>query len=320
MFALAVEDRSVLKPATKAPAGWPVLTSAALLGAGVGLGLGAAFLNAGIARDVAEHARAEQRAELAANGYGGSYLEARGAGLRLGLLHYAFRDPAQAKAYATLFADPRTAAKAKRRADLECLTDAVYYEARSEDSRGQFAVAQVVLNRVKHPAFPKSVCGVVFQGAGHSGCQFSFTCDGSMRHGREEAAWDRARHVAARALAGVVVANIGQATHYHTTAVSPFWAPSMLRVAQVGVHVFYRFSPSKAHPLPPGVPVMEKAVLTSGGADQIPQLRLEPALVEKAVEASLAPASPEAKPAASPPKPAEAALLTAPQSAVSGAS
>jgi hypothetical protein len=318
MFALAVEDRSVLKPGTQARANWPVLMSAVLLGAGMGLGLGAAFLSAGISRDIAEHARAEGMAELA-GGYAGSYLEARGAGLRLGLTRYGFRDPADAKAYATLFADRKTLAKAKRRADLECLTDAVYYEARSEDQRGQYAVAQVVLNRVKHPAFPKSVCGVVFQGAGHRGCQFSFTCDGSMRHGREEAAWDRARHVAARALAGVVVANIGRATHYHTTDVSPFWAPSMLRVAQVGVHVFYRFSPTRAHPVPPGLPVMEKAVLTSGGADQVPELRLEPALVEKAVEASLAPASPEAKPAP-PPKPAEAAQFTAPQSAVSGAS
>lgn len=126
--------------------------------------------------------------------------------------------------------------------DLECLTQAVYYEARGEGRNGMRAVAQVVLNRVRHPAFPKSVCGVVFQGAGRrTGCQFSFTCNGSMRGNVNRAAWDRARAIASSALSGSVYGEVGNATHFHTTAVSPQWRSSLVRVTQVGDHLFYRF-------------------------------------------------------------------------------
>ncbi|MFN7358259.1 cell wall hydrolase [Brevundimonas sp.] len=126
--------------------------------------------------------------------------------------------------------------------DLECLTQAVYYEARGEGRAGMQAVAQVVLNRARHPAFPKTICGVVFQGASRqTGCQFSFTCNGAMRGAVSQTAWTRARDVAARALSGEVFALVGTATHFHTTAVSPRWRHSLLQVAQVGDHVFYRF-------------------------------------------------------------------------------
>ena len=126
--------------------------------------------------------------------------------------------------------------------ELECLSEAVYYEARGETPSGQAAVAQVVLNRVRHPSFPKSICGVVFQGAyAHTGCQFSFACDGSMRRTREAGAWKRAQRVATRALSGNVMTEVGAATHFHTTGVAPGWGPRLLRVAQVGMHVFYRF-------------------------------------------------------------------------------
>lgn len=126
--------------------------------------------------------------------------------------------------------------------DLECLTQAVYYEARGEGRDGMRAVAQVVLNRARHGAFPRTVCGVVFQGAGRrTGCQFSFTCDGSMRGRVNGAAWDRARKVAEQALSGSVYAPVGNATFFHTTSVSPSWRHSMIRVNQVGSHVFYRF-------------------------------------------------------------------------------
>jgi spore germination cell wall hydrolase CwlJ-like protein len=126
--------------------------------------------------------------------------------------------------------------------ELECLSEAVYYEARGETPSGQAAVAQVVLNRVRHPSFPKSICGVVFQGAyTHTGCQFSFACDGSMRRTREAGAWKRAQRVAAHALSGTVMSEVGAATHFHTTGVAPGWGPRLLRVAQVGMHVFYRF-------------------------------------------------------------------------------
>jgi hypothetical protein len=135
----------------------------------------------------------------------------------------------------------RMAAPLDASRDLECLTDAVYYEARGEGLAGMQAVAQVVLNRVRHPAFPKSVCGVVFQGAAGGGCQFSFACDGSMRRGVEASAWRRSREVAAKALAGYVMTEVGNATHFHTTSVTPGWRGTMLRVAQVGAHIFYRF-------------------------------------------------------------------------------
>ena len=126
--------------------------------------------------------------------------------------------------------------------DLECLTQAAYYEARGEGGDGMRAVTQVVLNRVRHPAFPKSICGVVYQGSGRStGCQFSFTCNGSMRGAVNRAAWDRARNVASRALAGAVFAPVGNATHFHTTAVNPSWRNTLIRVGQVGQHLFYRF-------------------------------------------------------------------------------
>lgn len=129
-----------------------------------------------------------------------------------------------------------------RRRAAECLTAAVYYEARSEDAAGQRAVAQVVLNRVRDRAFPSSVCGVVYQGSQRrTGCQFSFTCDGSIAARREPGAWERARAVAEAALAGAVYAPVGSATHYHTTAISPWWAPSLRRIGLVGAHVFYRW-------------------------------------------------------------------------------
>ncbi|WP_305758464.1 cell wall hydrolase [Brevundimonas sp.] len=126
--------------------------------------------------------------------------------------------------------------------DLDCLTQAAYYEARGEGRDGMRAVAQVVLNRVRHGAFPNSVCGVVFQGAGRrTGCQFSFTCDGSMRGRVNRAAWNRARDIASSALSGSVYSAVGNATHFHTTGVAPGWRNSLVRINQVGDHVFYRF-------------------------------------------------------------------------------
>ncbi len=125
---------------------------------------------------------------------------------------------------------------------LECLTAAVYYEARSEPADGQRAVAQVVLNRVRHRAFPGSICGVVFQGSQRrTGCQFSFTCDGAMRRPRDASAWARAQAIAEAALAGQVYAPVGLATHFHTTAIRPWWAASMRHAITVGSHIFYRW-------------------------------------------------------------------------------
>lgn len=125
---------------------------------------------------------------------------------------------------------------------LQCMTLALYYESANEPTDGQRAVAQVILNRVAHPSYPNSVCGVVFQGSERkTGCQFSFTCDGSLNRKPAKATWDRARGVAAASLAGYVHQPIGLATHYHATYVLPYWASSLQNVGTIGLHTFYKW-------------------------------------------------------------------------------
>ncbi|MDZ4306291.1 cell wall hydrolase [Allopontixanthobacter sp.] len=137
---------------------------------------------------------------------------------------------------------------AKARA-LQCLTSAIYYEAASETAGGQRAVAQVVLNRVAHPSYPGSVCGVVYQGSERStGCQFSFTCDGSLARKPAAAAWDRARRIAQDALLGEVYQPVGLATHYHTIWIDPYWADSLHPVGTIGAHRFYRWRGAAGQP------------------------------------------------------------------------
>jgi len=128
---------------------------------------------------------------------------------------------------------------------LTCLTQAVYYEAASEGADGGRAVAQVVLNRMRHPGYPASVCGVVYQGAGRvTGCQFTFTCDGSLLRTPVASLWARSREIAKEALAGRVFAAVGHATHYHADYVIPYWADSLDKSVQIGRHIFYRFRSS----------------------------------------------------------------------------
>jgi spore germination cell wall hydrolase CwlJ-like protein len=142
-------------------------------------------------------------------------------------------------------AEPFTLGKAPadtRTRALECLTSAIYYEAAQEPTDGQRAVAQVVLNRVRHPAFPNSVCGVVYEGSTRAtGCQFTFTCDGSMAYRPVPALWNRARQVAEAALKGFVFAPVGYATHYHANYVVPYWASSLVKADVRGAHIFYRW-------------------------------------------------------------------------------
>jgi spore germination cell wall hydrolase CwlJ-like protein len=123
-----------------------------------------------------------------------------------------------------------------------CLTAAIYYEAANEPTEGQRAVAQVVLNRVRHPAFPNTVCDVVYQGTERPGvlCQFTFACDGAMARAPSFAGWLRARRVAEAALAGSVYAPVGLSTNYHTLAVAPSWGKTLTPTAIVGAHIFYR--------------------------------------------------------------------------------
>jgi len=126
---------------------------------------------------------------------------------------------------------------------VDCMTAAIYYEAAYESVDGQRAVAQVVLNRMRHPAFPKTVCGVVFQGSNRTtGCQFTFTCDGALNRPPNEAGWSRARQVAVAALNGYVMKTVGNATHYHANYVAPYWSPSLVKIGAIGAHIFYRWT------------------------------------------------------------------------------
>ncbi|WP_086617362.1 cell wall hydrolase [Erythrobacter tepidarius] len=123
----------------------------------------------------------------------------------------------------------------------ECLAQAIWYEAASESEAGQRAVAQVVLNRVTHPAWPNSVCGVVYQGSERrTGCQFTFTCDGSLARRPGGASWARAQRIANEALSGSVYAPVGHATHYHALWVNPPWAGTLDHIGTIGAHRFYR--------------------------------------------------------------------------------
>jgi len=123
--------------------------------------------------------------------------------------------------------------------DLDCLAEAVYYEARGESTAGQAAVAQVVLNRARHPKYPKSVCGVVFQGGFAGDCQFSFVCDGAMSRPVEPTAWRQARQIAARALSGYVMTSVGRALNFHVSPTGTERHAAPGTVAQLGRHVFF---------------------------------------------------------------------------------
>ncbi|CAN5464302.1 cell wall hydrolase [soil metagenome] len=132
---------------------------------------------------------------------------------------------------------------AERGKALRCLTQAVYFEAGFETRDGQRAVAQTVLNRMRHPGYPKSICGVVYEGAARgSGCQFSFTCDGALQRAISPTVWENAQIIARQALAGFVMKDVGTATHYHADYVYPYWAPTLVKLRTVGAHIFYRWT------------------------------------------------------------------------------
>lgn len=258
-----------------------VVLTGTVLGAGLGGILGGAYLAGGYAQAASTHARVSELADVASGGYAEQDLQRvvdrmDSSALAIARRHDPFTSAggAQRDRQAALFAarlERRDSGRGQSQAlvlrtnfitgpgspaarpfrldgaldasrDLECLTEAVYYEARGETPAGQAAVAQVVLNRARHPAYPKTICGVVYQRAyGGGTCQFSFACDGSMRKRRDSGAWARAERVATKALSGGVMAQVGNATHFHTIYVSPAWGPRLIKVGQVGLHVFYRF-------------------------------------------------------------------------------
>lgn len=131
--------------------------------------------------------------------------------------------------------------KATGNAQWRCLAEALYFEARGETLKGQFAVAEVILNRVDMPNYPDTVCGVINQGTGRKyACQFTYTCDGIPEHIGEPRAWERVGKVARIMLDGAPRDLTKQASHYHTTAVNPRWARVYPRTARIGTHIFYR--------------------------------------------------------------------------------
>lgn len=131
--------------------------------------------------------------------------------------------------------------KAQGDENWQCLAEALYFEARGETVKGQFAVAEVIMNRVKSSRFPDSLCGVIRQGTGRKyQCQFTYTCDGRKEVIAEKQAFERVAKVARVTIDGVAAKLTDGATHYHTTAVRPSWSRVYKRTAKIGVHIFYR--------------------------------------------------------------------------------
>jgi len=186
---------------------------------------------------------------------------------------------------------------------LSCLANAIYYEAGNEPEEGQRAVAQVVLNRVRHPAWPDTVCGVVYEGTERDDlrCQFTFSCNGAMARLPDPGRWLRARRVAEEALSGRIFAPAGLATSYHTLSVFPGWAPRMHAAAIIGAHIFYRMpgaagDPARFRSVYAGV---ETIPGPSGNAYLAPQTPVA-APVPAADVAMLADAAPQPEPAPAP--------------------
>lgn len=241
------------------------LSGAVLVGVTLGVTLGGSFIAGGAARAAAHvNDRNARIAAAAASGFSDAALKTETVSMDSGAVALARRfDPTHGSNAPATFQVARfdiTPAKTtdapvriepvryvthgalQNARDLDCLADAVYYEARGEPSEGQAAVAQVVLNRVRHAGYPKSVCGVVYQGAQSHACQFSFACDGAIYKTREQRAWHRAQGVAARALGGFVMTAVGDATSFHVASLGRIWGGNLIRVAEIGSHVFYKMT------------------------------------------------------------------------------
>jgi spore germination cell wall hydrolase CwlJ-like protein len=127
-------------------------------------------------------------------------------------------------------------------AEHRCLSEALYYEARGEGRIGEKAVAEVVFHRMNAGHYGHSICAVVYEGASRRGCQFSFTCNGDLHRPREASAWEKSEQLAAQILTGEAPLRnaTGGATNYHAVSMNPYWAPTLVKTAQIGNHIFYR--------------------------------------------------------------------------------
>ena len=130
-------------------------------------------------------------------------------------------------------------------AEHKCLSEVLYYEARGEGATGQKAIAEVVFHRMNHGDYGHSICAVVYEGAKHSGCQFSFACNGDMKRAKQPSAWREAEALAAKIMTGQLNLKnaTGGALNFHAASVSPDWADTMDKTTQIGNHVFYRNAP-----------------------------------------------------------------------------
>jgi hypothetical protein len=202
---------------------------------------------------------------------------------------------------------------------LQCLTSAIYYEAGREPAAGKRAVAQVVVNRWANRAFPKTICGVVDQGAPAPGCQFSFMCDGSLARKPSPEVWRDAEMIARAALNGYVETSVGAATHYHADYVVPVWASTMLKLTKLGRHIFYRWPGAAAYVVAHAAETVASTPPTpsssaASGRSPTPLPALSPANLQPAPEAARSsPLTDTSGVAPGPPSPAPvAASLPAP--------
>jgi len=134
------------------------------------------------------------------------------------------------------------AAMTKLLAEHRCLSEVLYFEARGEGDKGQKAVAEVVFHRMNSGNYGHSICAVVYEGSGHPGCQFSFTCNGDLNREKEARAWTESERLAAEILTDQAWRkdSTGGATNYHASSISPDWAPTLEKTGQIGNHIFYR--------------------------------------------------------------------------------
>jgi spore germination cell wall hydrolase CwlJ-like protein len=176
-----------------------------------------------------------------------------------------------------------------------CLSQAIYYEARGESQRGQVAVAEVVMNRVRSPYYPNSICGVVYQGSHRAtGCQFTFTCDGSLNHRPRGRAWDRAQRVASAVMLGYTRPVTQGATHYHTHEVNPIWNSGLVETTNVGDHVFYRLPNRSERAYYQEALARRRGALGARRAIEEPLIPAEETVPEAVDEAAEAPAPADA--------------------------
>ena len=225
--------------------------------------------------------------------------------------HVGFLAPAQFSSASANGEDPSAA--------LECLTSAIYYEAGHEPLVGQQAVAQVVVNRRASASFPKTICGVVQQGAPKPGCQFTFECDGSLARRPDPGSWASARTVAEAALNGFTLSLVGAATHYHADYVVPVWATTMIKLVKLGHHIFYRWAGARLTFAPPSsaspegsleavtsTPTAPAATEATPTFKPFPTAPVETTAPAPAEPPALIDPEPLATPAASPGRPASA--------------